>query len=149
LIRITYECRAGGAPAIDILTGIENAHEEIFLAEWGPGTALPDAAVPIPATPGLQIPGADSVLLYLYGGYYTQLVQGPEPGGNCEHERSLTVPVRAMGERVVLLGSLWLADSADHAGQGADDAGVPIHLSASVSGVGSAGAAIDPAVIRP
>jgi hypothetical protein len=146
---ITYACRAGAAPAIDLLTGIEFAHDAVFEAEHGPGDDVPDGAVPIPATPGLEIPGANANLLYIYGGSFTLLPDGPEPAGACSGERTISVPVTATASEVILLASAWLADSADHGGTGAADSAGPIGLRVSVSGLGAASAALNADVIVP
>ncbi len=145
-VEITYACSGGGGPAIDTLSGVQSAAAEIFEAAWGPDDNVPDAAVPLPDTPGLAIDNGSVHLLYLYGGNFLLLPQGPDPAESCEDERTVTVPVRADADEMILMGSVRLADSSDHDGQGASDAD-GISLSASVSAVGTAAAGIEPGVI--
>ncbi len=147
-IEITYTCSADGVPAIDILSGVQFADPAIFDAERGPGDQVPDAAVPLPDTPDLAIDDGSVRLLYLYGGNFLLLPQGPDPAEGCDDERTITVPVRANSdaEEMILMGSVRFADAADHDGQGAADAD-SISLSVSVSAVGAATAELAPGVI--
>jgi hypothetical protein len=145
-VRITYQCASGGAPAIDILTGVEYAHAGIFEAEWGPGSTLPDAAVPVPDTPDLALDDAAPGLLYLYGGEFTLLPSGPDPA--CEGSRTIRMSMQAAAEEMILMGSAWLAQGEDHGGIGAAEAG-PVFMQGSVTGVGEAIVGLDEAVIVP
>lgn len=149
-VEISYTCSAGGAPAIDILSGVQSASAEIFEAEWGPGDKMPEAAVPLPDTPDLTIDDGSVRLLYLYGGDFLLLPQGPDPAAGCVGERTITVSVRAKAdaEEMTLMGSVRLADAGDHDGRGAAEA-AGIRLSGSVSAVGTAAAGIEPGVITP
>jgi len=146
-VEITYTCSAGGVPAIDILSGVQFADSAIFEADLGPGDNLPDAAVPLPNTPDLDVDDGNVGLLYLFGGNFLQLPGGPDPKEGCEDARTITVPVRASADEVFLMGSVLFADSGDHEGQGAADAADVISLSASISAVGTATAGIEPGVI--
>ena len=148
-IAITYACRAGGVPAIDFISGVPAADAEIFAANGGPGEKLPGAAVPLLNTPDLDVREGGIPLLYLYGGHFLLLPQGPGPAAECEDEQTITVPVQADADEIVLMGSVKLADADDHDGQGASDATASISLSASVSSVGTATAAFEPGVIAP
>ncbi len=150
-VEITYACSVGGVPAIDILSGVQFADPAIFEADRGPGDKVPDAAVPLPDTPDLDVDDGSVRLLHLYGGDFLLLPQGPEPADGCEAERTITVPVRANSdaEEMILMGSVRFADASDHDGQGAADAAASISLSASASAVGTAAAGLDPGVIAP
>jgi hypothetical protein len=150
MVEITYTCSSGGVPAIDILSGMQSAAPEIFEAEWGPGDKVPEAAVPLPDTPDLTIDDGSVRLLYLYGGDFLLLPQGPDPAAGCEDQRTISVPVRANAdaEEMTLMGGARLADAGDHGGRGAA-AAAGISLSASVSAVGTTAAVIEPGVIAP
>ncbi|HEY5625280.1 MAG TPA: hypothetical protein VIT93_02210, partial [Dehalococcoidia bacterium] len=148
-VEITYDCRVGGGPAIDFLAGVELAEAAIFEAASGPGANRPDAAVPLPDTPDLDIDDGTVRLLYFYGGNFLLLPQGPDPADRCEDERTISVPVRADADELTLMGSVRLADSGDHGGRGDADATVVINLSASVSKVGTVTTGIQPGVIAP
>jgi hypothetical protein len=148
-VSITYECRDGEAPLIDLLTGVEYAHDAIFLAEWGPGSTRPEAAVPVPDTADSEIDDNAPGLLYLYGGKFTLLPQGPLPGGPCTGERTITVPVEASGQMLLLMGSAWLAHPDDHGGDSAAGATSPIGLTVRVHGLGTAAAELSPDTVRP
>ena len=149
-VEITYACSVDGVPAIDILSGVQFADPAIFEADRGPGDKVPDAAVPLPDTPDLDVDDGSIRLLYIYGGDFLLLPQGPEPAESCEDEMTITVPVRANSdaEEMILMGSVRLADASDHDGQGAADA-AGISLSASVSAVGTAAAGLEPGVVAP
>jgi hypothetical protein len=149
VVEIRYDCRAGDTPLIDLLTGVEYAHDAIFLAEWGPGTTRPDAAVPVPDTADLDIDDTAPGLLYLYGGTFSLLPDGPDPASGCTDERSITMPVRATGDTMILMGSAWLAQPDDHAGASAADATSAIGLSAEIEGAGDAETAVSPGVLQP
>ncbi len=148
-VEITYACGVDGVPAIDILSGVQPADTEIFDAEWGPGGNVPEAAVLLPDTPDLTIDDGSVRLLYMYGGDFLLLPEGPDPAEGCQDERTITVPVRADAGEMILMGSVQLAHSGDHDGQGAADATAVISLSASVGTVGTADAGIEPGVIAP
>jgi len=149
VIEIAYECVSDGVPAIDRLTGVEYAGEDIFLAQWGPGTTFPDAAVPVPVPVDFDAAELTPGLLYLYGGDFTLLPTGPNPAGPCEGERTISVPARATGGLMVLMGSAWLAHPDDHGGASAADAGDTITLRASVEGVGAVTIGLETGVVTP
>ena len=136
-------------PVIDILSGVQSADPAIFEADRGPGDNLPDAAVPLPDTPDLDFDDGTARLLYLFGGIFLLLPQGPDTADSCEGERTITVPVEASASEMILMGSLRFADADDHDGQGAADSAAGISLSASVSAVGTAAAEIESGVITP
>ena len=150
-VEITYTCSFDGVPVIDILSGVQSADPAIFEADRGPGDKVPDAAVPLPDTPDLDVDDGSVRLLYLYGGDFLLLPQGPDPADGCKDERTITVPVRANSdaEELILMGSVLFADSDDYDGQGAADATAGISLSASVSAVGTATVGIESGVIAP
>lgn len=148
-VEIAYTCSVDGVPAIDILSGVQSADPAIFEANRGPGAKVPDSAVPLPDTPDLDIDDDAVRLLYLFGGDFLLLPQGPDPAAGCAGERTVTVPVQADADEMILMGSVRFADSGDHGGQGAADAATIISLSASVSTVGSATAGLEPGVITP
>lgn len=148
-VEITYDCSVGHVPAIDFLAGVESADADIFEARRGPGEATPDAAVPLPDTPDLDIDDGSVRLLYLYGGDFLLLPQGPNPADGCSGERTISFPVRANAEEMILMGSLRLAHSDDHRGLGAADVATDIGFSASVDGVGDASVELEHgAVVR-
>ena len=146
---ITYACSVGGVPAIDILSGVRSADPAIFEADRGPGESLPDSAVPLPDTPDLDVDDGSVRLLYLFGGDFLLLPQGPTPAEGCEDERTIAVPVRANSDEVILMGSVRFADADDHDGLGAANVTAGISLSASISAVGTATAGFEPGVIAP
>ena len=148
-VEITYTCSVNGVPAIDILSGVQSADAEIFETPPGPGDDVPDAAVLLPDTPDLAFDDGSVRLLYLYGGDFLLLPEGPEPASACEDERTIAILVHADSDEMTLMGSVRFADSDNHAGQGAADATAGISLSASVSAVGTATAVIEPGVIAP
>ena len=135
-VEITSDCSVGNVPAIDFLAGVESADAEIFEARWGPGETGPDAPVPLPGTPAVDIDNLSGRLLYLYGGRFLLLPEEPHPADGCPGELTVSFPVRADTEEMILLGSLRLADSEDHRGLGAADVATTIGLSASVDGIG-------------
>ena len=146
-VTITYDCLVGNVPAIDFLAGVESAEADIFKALRGPGRTTPDAAAPLPDTPDLDIDDGSVRLLYLYGGDFLLLPEGPEPADGCSGERTISFPVKADAEELVLMGSLRLADSADHRGLGAADVATGIGFSASVEGVGDVSIKLEHGVI--
>lgn len=149
VVQITYDCRAGDVPLIDLLTGVEYAHDDIFLAEWGPGTTRPESAVPIPDTADSEIDDAAPGLLYLYGGTFSLLPDGPDPAASCQDVRTITASVRATGNTMILMGSAWLAQPEDHNGTGAADATSTVGIKAEIEGAGGAQAGVMTGVIKP
>ncbi len=137
-VEITYDCSVGNVPAIDFLAGVESADANIFEALRGPGQSTPDAAVPLPDTPDLDTDDGSVRLVYLYGGDFLLLPEGPDPADGCPGERTISFPVRADADQMILLGSLRLADPEDHRGLGAAHVATGIGFSASVDGVGDA-----------
>ncbi len=148
-VEITYDCSVGGVPAIDFLAGVESADADIFEAPRGPGETTPDAAVPLPDTPDLDSDDGSVRLVYLYGGGFLLLPEGPHPADGCSGERTISFLVRAEAEEMILLGSLRLADSEDHRGLGAADVATSIGFSASVDGIGEAAVELERGTVVP
>jgi len=148
-VEITYACSVGGVPAIDFLAGVQTADPAIFAADQGPGESVPDAAVPLPDTPDLDADDGTVRLLYLFGGDFLLLPEGPAPATACSGERTITVPVLATADEVTLMGSVHFADADDHDGQGAADAADAISLSVSISAAGTATAGFQSSAIAP
>lgn len=148
-VEVAYDCSVGGVPAIDFLAGVESADADIFEAPRGPGETTPDAAVPLPDTPDLDSDDGSVRLVYLYGGGFLLLPEGPHPADGCSGERTISFLIRAEAEEMILLGSLRLADSEDHRGLGAADVATSIGFSASVDGIGEAAVELERGTVVP
>ena len=146
---MSYDCSVGGVPAIDFLAGVQSADAAIFEAPRGPGQRTPDAAVPLPDTPDLDLDDGSLRLVYLYGGDFLLLPQGPHPADGCSGERTISFLIRAEAEEMILLGSLRLADSENHSGLGAADVASSIGFSASVDGLGEVTVELERGAIVP
>lgn len=148
-VEITYDCSVGGVPAIDFLAGVESADADIFEAPRGPGRTTPDAAVPLPDSPDLDNDDGSVRLVFLYGGDFLLLPEGPHPADGCSGERTISFLVRADAEEMMLLGSLRLADSESDGGLGAADVTSGIGFSASVDGIGEVAVELEHGAVVP
>jgi hypothetical protein len=148
-VRITYDCSATGAQgAIDYLSGVQDWGQEILKANHGPGTGLPDGAVSVPDTPGFAPDDGDSGVLALYGGKFTVLPGAASPAGACPGQRTITLPVQALGGKVTLVASAHLGAASTYGhGHGAASATGSMSVTVSVDGVGAALVRIDPAAV--
>lgn len=147
-VSLTFNCSVSSAAAIDFLSGTQDWGKVIVFAQNGPAKDTPDAAVLVPDTPGLSADDGDSGVVSAYGGKFSVLPDAPSPGGACSGTRTLSLSVQASSGKVTLLLSAHLARASTHgAGKGASAANTAFGLSASVEGIGSSSAAIEPAAI--
>ena len=147
-LTLRYDCAAGGAAAIDWLSGTQDWGSQVLHGIWGPAQDFPEWAVPVPDTPDFELDDDDPGVITLYGGTIPLLPQGPAPGGSCDGQRAITMTVAATDELVILVGSGHLATASDHGnGQGATSAGDAFGVEVAVEGLGSGSVAIAPAVI--
>jgi len=137
-VHLTYDCRSGGANAIDFLTGVsEPVLQEITGATGGPGRARPDAAIPLPDDAAVASDDMrPDASLRLWGGTFASAPQPPSPPGQCTQGKTVTVAIVARQETVYLIWAAHLASAKDWGeGRGASAATAP--FSAGATGVGS------------
>jgi hypothetical protein len=147
-VRITYDCAAGNAAAIDYVSGVQGWGSEIVYAKYGPAKDLPDSAVLSPNASGFEADDANSGVISLYGGKFTVIPGEPSPGGGCPGKRTVSLSVQANGGKVTILASGHLGQASVYGrGKGASAATSPLSVAAAVDGVGTASASIDPTAI--
>jgi uncharacterized cupin superfamily protein len=118
-VEIAYQCDG----AVDFLGAVGDP----AALPAGPGSARPDGAVPLPDIPGFSGDDGHVGLLLAFGGTFTLLPATPRANGDCDGSRSVTVPVRATGDTIALVGAAHLAEN------GSEEAA----LSVTVEGLGS------------
>jgi hypothetical protein len=133
---------------IDYLSGVQDWGAELTAATYGPGSARPDGAIPVPDTPNFDPDNGNVAILTLYGAKFPVLPLPPHPDDNCDFQRTQDLPVQAYGGPIIFLASAHLGTATVYSsGEGASTASVPFGLHISVDGVGSADVMVDPSAI--
>ncbi len=118
---ISYDCTHSGGNGFDFLSSYDrDLGVAPALHEEGPGTSVPDAALPVPDDPSIPFDDGESDRTFkLWGGSFASSAAGPSPASLClpergqKAEKTYIVPVTAQAETVYLLWSGHLASSLD------------------------------------
>ncbi len=145
-VSITYDCATDDAfGAIDYLTGIDTAGTAPLLAAGGPGRDRPDAAIPVPDTADFAPDDGTFGVAFLFGGRFAGLPASPQPSGDCDRQRTLSLQVLAESAQVQLLLSGHLATAAVWGvDEGAASHDPPFGVDVTVVGLGSARVNVTP-----
>jgi hypothetical protein len=149
-IDLRYECAGPGAETFNYLSGLQAYGNTPVEAPYGPGRDRPDAAVPVPNTPGLAADDGAAGVLFLYGGTFQRLPDAPAPGGFCPGARTISFDVMASGAVMNLVGSLHLATAAESAnGYPSSNAGVPMVVEVVAANQGPVRASLAAGAVTP
>jgi hypothetical protein len=148
-LRITYDCQVPDVfGALDYLSGVQSYGGELATAQYGPGSAGLDAAIPAPDTPNFDPDDGDSGVFKLWNAKFPILPLPPHPDDNCVMQRTLDVPIQAFGGPIIFMASGHLGSATVYSsGEGASTAAEPFGLHVTVDGVGSAAVMIDPSAV--
>lgn len=118
-VNIRYDCPTSEASGFDFLT--DHNHDvqvEPALAAYGPGRALPDAAVLIPDDASIAVDNTEEGRnLRIWGATFERSPVGPLPPTPCAVDKMILVRVRPRGETVYLAWGGHLASPNESGGQ--------------------------------